>query len=100
MRKFSCCSHSWLTSVCHARVVNEARSRLLALRDDSLPALQTLLAEPEELLSVALAIEPTSAQLRQLHWQPGRSLTAVYEIRVKGNRAAGSAGHVVATTGS
>jgi hypothetical protein len=66
--------------------VNESRARLHALRDQALPALPTILgSDAPEMLRAAL--EPlggqlASARISQISWWPGRSLTAVFKVRV------------------
>lgn len=67
-------------------LVKEARTRLLSLRDERLPAMPAMLGEESlDVLSAAVgAVGATALSARQVQvtWRPGLSLTVSYDVQV------------------
>ncbi len=86
MRDFSSATHLGFTLRSYTRDMKEARTRLHELRDQALPAMPAMLGGgADELLSLAVSAAEgklISARPHQVHWQPGRALTVVYDASV------------------
>lgn len=83
--------------------MDEGRKRLLALRDDRLPALPAMLgSEAAELLDAAaggVGANVLSARPIQITWRPAHSLHVTYDVSVAWNNHHHSSDRFVAATG-
>ena len=82
--------------------MNESSARLLALRDEALPALPAILGtEAQDVLAAAVELSGgriLSVRLSQVSWAPGRSITAVFETELALKDAAATREQFVAST--
>lgn len=84
--------------------MNEAKARLIGLRDEQLPAMPAMLGpEAVDLLAAAVAGaggQALSARPLQITWRPGRSLLVTYEVQVAWNKNLRTSELYVAATGT
>jgi hypothetical protein len=83
--------------------VKEAKTRLLGLRDEHLPAMPAMLSmEAVDLLRTAVAgagASALSAKPVQVTWRPGRSLFVSYDVLIAWSKHQRTTERLVASTG-